>query len=64
MINSPLVTPQSLPDIILMDIQLPEVDGFQIIRHLKLHPLWKNVPTIAIAIAVWLLVPMPTSASL
>ncbi|WP_338022942.1 ATP-binding protein [Argonema galeatum] len=48
MINSPLVTPQSLPDIILMDIQLPEVDGFQIIRHLKLHPLWKNVPTIAV----------------
>ncbi|WP_338022386.1 ATP-binding protein [Argonema antarcticum] len=48
MINSPLVTPQSLPDMILMDIQLPEVDGFQLIRHLKDHPLWKNVPTIAV----------------
>ncbi|HEY9297714.1 MAG TPA: ATP-binding protein, partial [Phormidium sp.] len=47
-IYSPLVTPQSLPDLILMDIQLPQVDGIQIIRHLKGHDLWKQVPVIAV----------------
>ncbi|HEY9852957.1 MAG TPA: ATP-binding protein [Leptolyngbyaceae cyanobacterium] len=47
-IDSPLVTPQSLPDLILMDIQLPEVDGLQIIRHLKAHPLWQKVPVVAV----------------
>lgn len=47
-IYSPLVTPQSLPDLILMDIQLPQVDGFQIIRQLKAHDLWKRVPVVAV----------------
>jgi CheY-like chemotaxis protein len=31
-----------------MDIQLPDVDGFELIRQLKAHPLWQNVPTIAV----------------
>ncbi|MBD2183883.1 hybrid sensor histidine kinase/response regulator [Aerosakkonema funiforme] len=48
LVYSALVTPESLPDLILMDIQLPEVDGFEIIRHLKAHPLWQNVPVIAV----------------
>lgn len=47
-IYSPLVTPQSLPDLILMDIQLPQVDGFQIIRQLKAHDLWKEIPVVAV----------------
>lgn len=47
-IYSPLVTTQSLPDLILMDIQLPEVDGFEIIRHLKTNVLWKSVPVVAV----------------
>lgn len=47
-IHSQLVSPQSLPHLILMDIQLPEVDGFEIIRQLKAHPLWKAVPVIAV----------------
>lgn len=47
-IQSPLVTPQSLPDLILMDIQLPEVDGFELIRQLKANQLWKSVPILAV----------------
>lgn len=47
-LSSALVTPESLPDLILMDIQLPGVDGFELIRQLKAHPLWQNVPVIAV----------------
>jgi CheY-like chemotaxis protein len=45
---SPLVTAQSLPHLILMDIQLPEVDGFELIRQLKSHATWERVPVIAV----------------
>jgi signal transduction histidine kinase/CheY-like chemotaxis protein len=48
MIHSPLVTPQLLPDLILMDMQLPEVDGFELIRQLKAHSVWQSVPVIAV----------------
>ena len=47
-IYSPLVSDKSLPDLILMDIQLPEVDGFELMRHIKAHPLWQQVPIIAV----------------
>ncbi len=47
-IYSPLVKSDSLPDLILMDIQLPEVDGLELIRQLKAHPMWQKVPAIAV----------------
>jgi signal transduction histidine kinase/ActR/RegA family two-component response regulator len=47
-IHSPLVTPKSLPHLILMDIQLPHVDGFELIRQLKAHPIWNTIPIIAV----------------
>jgi CheY-like chemotaxis protein len=31
-----------------MDIQLPGVDGFELIRQLKAHPQWQTVPVIAV----------------
>ncbi len=48
MIYSPMVKKEMLPDMILMDVQLPKVDGFELIRQLKAHTLWKNVPVIAV----------------
>jgi two-component system, sensor histidine kinase len=47
-IGSPLLSPQSLPNLILMDIQLPGVDGLELIRQLKAHPLWQKIPAIAL----------------
>lgn len=37
-----------LPDLVLMDIQLPEVDGFILTNTLKQTPPWQNIPVIAI----------------
>ncbi len=47
-LDSPWVKPQSLPHLILMDIQLPGVDGFELIRQLKAHSTWQRVPVIAV----------------
>lgn len=47
-INSQRVPGQDLPNLILMDIQLPGVDGLELIRQLKAHPLWRSIPVIAI----------------
>jgi len=41
-------TPQLMPDLILLDIQLPKVDGFEIVRHLKASPNWQQIPVIAV----------------
>ncbi len=48
MINSPFVRASMLPDMILMDIQLPEVDGFELMRQLKKHSVWQSVPVVAV----------------
>ena len=47
-IHSPSIQATTLPDLILMDIQLPEVDGFELMRQLKNHALWQSVPVVAV----------------
>lgn len=47
-IESNLITETSLPDLVLMDIQLPQIDGFELIRRIKAHPLWQEVPVVAV----------------
>ncbi|MCU0516241.1 MAG: response regulator [Oscillatoria sp. Prado101] len=46
-IHSSLVKLELLPDLMLMDIQLPDWHGLEQIRQLKAHPLWKRVAVIA-----------------
>jgi CheY-like chemotaxis protein len=36
------------PDLILCDIQLPDIDGFEVARRLKRHPLLRAIPLVAI----------------
>jgi CheY-like chemotaxis protein len=43
-----LVLNDQHPDLILMDINLPEVDGYSLTTHLKLRPELKSVPIIAL----------------
>ncbi|MCF6149662.1 MAG: response regulator [Candidatus Kuenenia sp.] len=39
---------EQTPDIILMDIQLPGIDGLTLIRQIKADPGKKNIPIIAV----------------
>jgi adenylate cyclase len=36
------------PDIILLDLMMPEMDGFQFITALQARPVWRNIPVIVI----------------
>lgn len=35
------------PDLILMDISIPKIDGYEVTRRLKQRPDFKNIPIIA-----------------
>jgi len=37
---------QHAPDLILLDIQMPEMDGFEVCKTLKSNPLTKDIPII------------------
>lgn len=37
---------QSAPDLILLDIAMPAIDGFQVFEMLKMDPVTKDVPVI------------------
>lgn len=39
---------ERLPDLILMDIQLPEVDGLTATRRLKADPTTRDIPIVAV----------------
>jgi CheY-like chemotaxis protein len=39
---------QVTPDLILLDIMMPEMDGFQTINQIKKHPRWANIPIFAV----------------
>ena len=38
----------NIPDVILLDLMMPEMDGFQLITALRDHPEWRRIPVIVI----------------
>lgn len=48
LLGSPLACEQNLPDLLLIDIQLPEVDGLEILRQLRQNEVWQHIPAIAV----------------
>lgn len=47
-IEPDITTLQKMPDLILLDIQLPKVDGFEIVRRLKARADWQQIPVVAV----------------
>ena len=48
LIEAELRSRELLPHLILLDIQLPEVDGFELLHQLRETEYWQDVPVIAI----------------
>jgi CheY-like chemotaxis protein len=38
----------SMPSVILLDLQLPKINGFEIIKALKSHPRHKHIPVVVL----------------
>lgn len=36
------------PSLILLDIKLPRVDGLEVLRHLKAHPVFRRIPVVVL----------------
>jgi adenylate cyclase len=39
---------KSLPDVILLDLMMPEMDGFQLVAEMQQNPAWQRIPVIVI----------------
>jgi CheY-like chemotaxis protein/nitrogen-specific signal transduction histidine kinase len=40
---------QGMPDLILLDLMMPEMDGFEFVAELRKHPDWSAIPVIVIS---------------
>ena len=39
---------ESVPDIILLDLMMPEMDGFDLVAEMQKHPAWSKIPVIVV----------------
>jgi len=37
-----------LPILVLLDLRLPKVDGIEVLRHVRSHAVWKQVPVVVL----------------
>jgi CheY-like chemotaxis protein len=38
----------AVPDVIILDLMMPEMDGFQLVAALQEHPQWKRIPVVVV----------------
>ena len=36
------------PDVILLDVMMPELNGIEVCKRIKANPLWKSIPIIMV----------------
>ncbi len=41
---------QSIPDLVILDLMLPDMDGFEICKEIKKNEKWKNIPVIILTV--------------
>jgi CheY-like chemotaxis protein len=39
---------ERLPDLILLDLMMPEMDGFELTQRLRHHPIWRGIPIVVL----------------
>ena len=39
---------ESAPDVIVLDLMMPEMDGFEVIEHLRHHAEWRDIPVVVV----------------
>jgi two-component system, cell cycle response regulator DivK len=44
---------QDLPNVVLLDLRTPVMDGFDLAATLKTHPVYKNIPILAVTGQSW-----------
>jgi two-component system, cell cycle response regulator DivK len=37
-----------VPDLVICDVHLPKIDGYEVARQLKGHPTWRTIPLVAV----------------
>ena len=43
-----LPTDSRVPILVLLDLRLPKVDGIEVLRQARNHPVWKQVPIVVL----------------
>jgi CheY-like chemotaxis protein len=38
----------NLPLLVLLDLRLPKVDGVEVLRHARQHPVWRQIPVVVV----------------
>ena len=38
-----------LPELVVLDLKMPGLDGIEVLRRMKLHPVWSRIPVAAIS---------------
>jgi CheY-like chemotaxis protein len=46
--SHPTADDASLPLLVLLDLRLPKVDGIDVLRQARQHPIWKQIPFIVV----------------
>jgi two-component system alkaline phosphatase synthesis response regulator PhoP len=41
-----LLDADDIPDLILLDVMIPGMDGIDVFKKLRENPLWRNIPTV------------------
>jgi CheY-like chemotaxis protein len=43
------LAPQLRPDVIILDLKMPGMDGFEVLRRLRLHPVLADIPVVVLS---------------
>ena len=43
-----IISPQVLPDLVLLDLNMPVMNGFDVLMHLKSSPIYRHVPVVVL----------------